>query len=350
MPRRLRCDLIAAYKAEKRRREDPRRIGAVVEITSQSHQRSVREAYGAFTRLGYEWASDFGIEDLTDPLLIVEVLDQLKAENGSIRTISRIGYGVAAALQEVCGEEHPHWEALQDVLKRAGVYPDHAAPEYSQQHLELLLAHSGFGRLKAAICDIVKTALKPGLGRKDRAARLAYAFLLSLKLAHPALTEKSAARLHLRQDITLRDGRPRLRLVLAGKPVAVIWQEMEPLSCILWRLVLSYREMVGLSTGLLFPTRDDLFRGDSRSNVTLDKSKMTHRGTAPVMLALSSDIEFVTGIKVTFSDLKDLVVRVWLEDGLDELIVAKRAGYKFTRSMLLRHAPFFKSNQAKAAA
>jgi len=97
----------------------------------------------------------------------------------------------------------------------------------------------------------------------------------------------------------------------------------------------SVKRQTGLSSPLLFPSREENF-GDGSSCRKL-------RGTANVMQCLYADIQAATGLKLTFTDIKDLVVRVLLESGIEPFVVARRAGYKHLRSVEQRMAAFFRA-------
>jgi hypothetical protein len=342
-PRQFRCDIVTAWRAVRgRRRDDPRSACAV--HTYRVYIRSTREFLAAARRAGIEFDEDSGIEDLTYETVRLAALDQLRNDYATSNVV-RIISGVLAVSRDLLPAEHPHIKGLEDQRAAKAVKRDRALPHAMEAQLANLMASDALPRLHALPNIIEASAKEAGCGRKDRIARRQYAVLLGLKIDHFGLSEKQAVGLNIETDIVHLNGKRQLRLWPISAKAKHRFEPMTEESIGRLDRLLQARKQEGLESPLLFPSRRDMFkpRPDVASPEGHPQSKRQPEPGKAVLQGLYSEILKFGNLDMTFLVIRDLFVRVLLEEGVEPFIVARRAGYANVRSMTTRMRAYFRA-------
>lgn len=344
-PRQFRADVVGAWTAHKRRRaEDSKSV--CTPLTFRTHVRSTREFLAAGCRAGIEVDDGVGLEALTYPSIALSTLDQLR-DSYSPKTVLKIVGGVIAVARAVLEPDHPHLAWLGTQRGSRTLQPSRELSHPAEVMLARIMSSDGVQRLLAVPDQIEESALGPHCGRKDKLARLQYAFLLALKFDHLGLTETQGARLHLTTDIQVRDGRHFLVVSPTVKGGACTWEPMTERSVQRLSRLRTAKKTAGLPSALLFPTRKENFGAADNDERDGQGSRTPQfRGTGAVLNTLYREIKFFTGLDLTFMNITDVIVRVLLESRVDAFIVARRAGYRNVRSVELRMAALFRTRGA----
>jgi hypothetical protein len=340
-PRLFRIGIVTAWRANRcRHAEDP--ASTCSPLSFQTYLRSARVALAACRRAEIAIDDEFGLEDLTYADVVLATLDQLRGEY-SPKTVLTILNGVIAVARHVLVPDHPHLAFLEAQRGSRALQPSRELSHVAELRLAEIMCSGGVQKLLAVPDSIEESALAPNCGRKDRVARMQYAFLLGLKFDHPGLTEKQAVRLNLATDIQVRNGKHFLVLWPTAKEGMPTWEPITEHSMERLTRLWTTKKNANLLSTLLFPTREENFRAvdDERDGRKLRTPQF--RGTGPVLATLYREIKLVSGLDVTFMGIKDLIVRVLLEAGVPPFIVARRAGYLNVRSLHLRMAAVFRT-------
>lgn len=340
-PRQFRLDMVAGYRALAQRRADEAN-DAHQPCTDRTNVRSCREYWAAVARAGIEMDDEFGLEAATCEPVALATLDRLRRDY-ALTTVQKILGGVIAVSALVLTPDHPHvgWLGTQRGAKNG--QPGRALSHKTETKLAAIMSTGGVQRLLAVPDLIEGSASARGLARKDEIARLQHAFLLGLKFDHPGMTERQAATLHLVRDIDKIADRQCLKLWPTSKSSSFVAEPLSEQSKRRLQLLLKNKQRTGLTSPYLFPSREENFCAAPRGG---DETVRSGRRTSVVLSALYQEIYRHTGFKLVFMDLKDLIVKVLLESGIEPFIVARRAGYRHVRSMETRMRAHF---QAAAA-
>ncbi len=341
-PRRFRLEMIAVGHALKCARVT-KGVDGHKPSTDATTLRSVREYRAAAVRVGIAMNDDLGLEGLTYESLALATIDCLKQEH-TLKTVGKILVGVTAAAELVLGPDHPHVLWLRVQRRSRSNQPSRALTHATEKKLAVILARGGVQSLLQVPQRIEASLSDAYLGRKDEIGRRQLAFLAQLKLDHPALSGTQAVALHLGKEIEEIDGCLYLRLRRAWKDAKPFAEPLSPEGCRLLRALILARKRNGLDSPYLFPSRAELFPANV---VNEEKETLSiRRQTGPTLSALSAEINKHTGFKLTFQDLQDLVVAVLLESGIEPFVVARRAGYRYTRSLEIRMRARFQAGLA----
>jgi hypothetical protein len=334
--RRFRSELVGAYLAVSRLRlSDPDAAGKPITLWTQL--RCCREMLSAAVRGGTVVSDEFGFEALSYEPIARVALDRLRAYY-SPKTASKILGGFIKLAGLVLGLDHPHVAWLRDQRT-----PRNRALQHGPEtKLAKIMSSDGVQRLLEAPDQIAACSTEAGCARKDEIGRLQHAVCLGLKLRHPALRPAQAVKLDFNEDIKLVEGKRCLVLWPASKGRQAVAEPMarEDLGRI--KQLQAARRRTGLSSSLLYPTRDEAF-ADAPVHDAGRSTRPRHRKGGAPLQGLYLEIKLSTGLKVDFQDIKDLIARVWLESGIEPFVVARRAGYVHVRSLETRMSAHFKS-------
>ena len=331
-PRRFRLDLVVVGAALKHARATMG-VDGHKPLTDYTILRSAREYRAAAARAGISMNDDLGLEALTYEPLALATIDCLKKEH-TLKTIGKILGGVIAAAELVLGPDHPHVLWLRVQRQSKPNQPSRALTHTTEKKLGVILACGGVSSLLQVPRRIEASLSDAYLGRKDEIGRRQLALLAQLKLDHPALSGKQAVALHLGNEIEEIDGCLHLRLWPAWKDAESCAEPLSPEGCRLLRALTFARKRTGLDSLHLFPSRAELFPAGAVNKG--ENLPLIRRQTGPTLSTLSAEIKKHTGYQLTFQDLQDLIVAVLLESGIEPFVVARRAGYRYTRSLEIR--------------